>query len=126
MGRVVHHDEKLASRAVRPGRTGHRNNAFGVLQRIVKPVGGKLSLDAVPRPAGTHSLGISALDHKSGDNTVKDHAVIKSLLHQRYKIFHSVRGDIRIQLYFHFISVFHFNGNDRVFHGNVLLFQSYL
>ena len=67
MGRVLVHDEELASGAVRRLGAGHGQHAAGVAQVVVEAVGLELALDAVARAAHAVAVGAAALDHEAGD-----------------------------------------------------------
>ena len=83
-------------------------------QIILETVVGKLTLDAVSRAAHAGAVRASALDHKAFDDAVEDQSVIEAFFYKRDKIVHCIRGNCRVQLCFHDIAVFHFNGNDGV------------
>ena len=67
-----------------------------LVQGVVHAVGGELALDHLVRSAHSGAHGISALDHKSADHTVKDQTVIKSFFDQADKIVDRDRCHIRI------------------------------
>ena len=96
MRRIIYHDEELAAGTVRTGRARHRNHAFGVLQRIVEAVGREFPFDAVAGASHAYALGISPLDHETGDDAMENHSIIKALAHQRHKVFYGIRRNFRI------------------------------
>ena len=59
----------------------------------------EFSLDILIRSTGSISIRVSALDHKSINNTMESKSVIKSILGKLYKICHCNRCGICIQFY---------------------------
>ena len=110
------HDEKLTAGGVRRHRARHGENAAAVLQIVLEAVRGKLTPDAVAGPADAGTLRVAALNHKTGNDAVKNHAVIKALFHERDKVVHRVRCNIGIKLGLDDIAVFHFDGYNRICH----------
>ena len=111
------HHEKLAAGGVGCHGACHGENALFVAQVIFKAVGGELTLDAVAGAAGTGACGVTALNHKTADDAVKDQAVIKSLLNEGDKVIYRVGSDFRIQFCLENAAVFHFKCYDGVAHG---------
>src|SRR4029434_9760077 len=71
-------DEELATVGVGSG-VGHGQDArFGVLE-----IGIEFVLEAISRTAGAVAQRIAPLDHKAGDNAMKDRAVVKRPFHFR-------------------------------------------
>src|SRR5207247_10729032 len=50
------------------------------------------------RPQRVFGIGITTLDHKTGNNSVEDRPIVKAGLGQLDKVFNMIRGHIRIQL----------------------------
>ena len=86
-------------------------------QVVLHAVLGKLALDGVAGAAHAVAVGAAALDHKAGDAAVEDQAVIKALLHQADEVVHAVGGHVGVELGLDDAAVFHFNGHNRIFHG---------
>ena len=110
------HDEELAARGVRRHRARHGQHAAAVLQLVFEAVGGELASDGVARSADALSLRVAALDHKAGDDAVKDHAVIKAFFAQGDEVVDRIRRDLGVELRLHDLAVFHFDGDDRIAH----------
>ena len=88
-----------------------------MLQLIVHAVEQELALDAVAGTAHAGALGAAALDHEAGNDAVEDEAVIKAAVCQRDEVIDRLRRDIRVELGGDDAAVFHFNGHNRIFHG---------
>lgn len=57
------------------------------------------------------------MDHEAGNDAVEDEAVIKAAVCQRDEVIDRLRRDIRVELGGDDAAVFHFNGHNRIFHG---------
>lgn len=114
MGRLLVHDEKLASRGVGVHGTRHGKYAFRMLQFIFHTVLGELALDIVARTAHARALGTAALNHEALDDAVKDQAVIEPLVDQADEIVDGDRGDLGVKLRLDDAAVFHINSNNRI------------
>ena len=69
---VRSHDEELTAGGIRHHAARHRQNAVGVLERVVHAVHGKFTLDVVAGAADARALGIAALNHEAGDAAVEE------------------------------------------------------
>jgi len=107
--RILHHDEKLRSGGIGHHAARHGEHAARMPERVLKAVARKLSADAVTRAACALSKRIAALNHKTGDHTVKNHPIIESAVGQLHKIGHAVWRHVRVKLAFHRAPVFHLN-----------------
>ena len=85
-------------------------------QLVVHPVEEELALDAVAWAAHAGALRAAALDHKTGNNAVEDQSVIEPLIRKEDEIIHGLRGNVRVELCGDDTAVFHFDGNNRIFH----------
>ena len=112
---VLHHKEELAAGAVREHRTCHRENTARVAQIVFKTIVRKLAADRIAGASHAGALRIAALNHKAGNDTVKNGAVVKTLFDERDKIVDRIRGNLRVQLNLDF-AVVCFNGDNRIFH----------
>ena len=119
VGSLLHHDEELASGGVRPHGAGHGQHATVVGQIVLETVLGKLTLDGVAGAADADALGVAALNHEAGNDTVENEAVVEALLHQRDEVVDGVGSHLGVQLGLHDAAVLHFKGDDRILsHGN--------
>ena len=87
-----------------------------MLQIVLEAVCGKLAADAVAGAAHADALRVAALDHKAGDDAVKDHAVVKALADQRNKVIDGIGRDLGVKLRLDDAAVLHFDGDDWI-HG---------
>ena len=99
-----------------------------MLQVIFETVLGELAFDAVSRTAHTGSVRASALDHETFDHAMEDQTIIEAFFDKTDKIVYCIWCDFRIKLCFHYITIFHGNGYDRVCicHNHSLLLQKVL
>ena len=88
-----------------------------MLNRVDDAVLQELTLDVPARAAHAGALGAAALDHEAGNDAVEDEAVIKAAVCQRDEVIDRLRRDIRVELGGDDAAVFHFNGHNRIFHG---------
>ena len=116
MRRVGHHDEELAARAVGDHCACHGENAQRVLEIVLEAVGGKFALDLVTGAARAVAVRVAALDHKTGDNAVKHHTIVKAGIRQRDEVVDGVGRKLGIELTAHHRAAFHFNGHNRICH----------
>ena len=116
VGGVLVHDEELAAGGVGSHGTGHGENTAVMLEIVFEAVAGKLALDAVAGAAGACALGVAALNHKAGDDTVEDDTVVKALVYKGDKVVDCVGGDFGVKLCLHDVAVFHFKGNYGIAH----------
>ena len=108
------HNEELRAGRVRMHCACHGKYARRMLQVIFEAVVCKLTADRISRAAHAGSVRAAALDHKAADDSVEDQSVIEALFNKADKVVDRVRGDLRIKLCLHNISVFHCNCNDRI------------
>ena len=114
VGRILMHDEELGACAVGHHAAGHGKDSSGVLKLIFKAIIGKFPLDAVAGTSHAGAGGISALYHKSGNDTVEDDAVIKALIDKAYEVIDGIGGDVGIELGGDDCAIFHLYGYDGV------------
>ena len=132
VGSLLHHDEELASGGVGPHGAGHGQHATVVGQVIGEAVLGKLTLDGVAGATDADALGVAALNHEAGDDTVEDEAVVEALLHQRDEVVDGVGSHLGVQLGLHDAAVLHFKGDNGILsHGkfpflNIAYFYKFL
>ena len=86
---------------------------------------GKLAFDRVAGTAHTGSVRASALDHKTIDDAMEDQAVIEAFFYKADEIVYCIGRDIRIQLCFDHIAVFHGYGYNWICHSEILLYKKY-
>ena len=117
------HDEELGTGRVRMHGSCHGENAGCMLQRIVKAILGKFTLDGVAGATGSDTLGAAALDHEASDDTVENQTVVEALVHQADEVVYGIGGDFRIKLCFDEIAILHFKSyNGILCHNTYLLF----
>ena len=93
-----------------------------MLQIIRNTVCGKLSLNAVAGASCSVSVRITALNHKTLDDTMKGQSVIELLVTELLEVLHCDRCNFRVKLSLHHTAIFHGNGNCvRLCHCNILL-----
>lgn len=114
------HNEELGTGRIRSHGSCHGKNAGAVFQIIGEAVLAELSPDAVARASGSGSFRAAALNHKALDDTVETKPVVITALNQADKIIHRIRGDFRIKLRLHNITVFHFKSYNWVLSHNIL------
>ena len=114
--RVVMHDEELRACGVGALGTGHGQNTALVLQVVLDAVVEELALDAVAGATHASAFGAAALDHKTGDDSVEDQAVIVVMIAQIDEIINALGCDLRIQLTFDDAAVFHGDLKSRICH----------
>ena len=110
------HDEELGSCRVRISGTCHGEYSALVGQVVLYTICSKFTFNVMTRATHTCSSRITALDHKSGDDTVEDQTVIETFLCQVDKILNTDRRHIRIQLQLHDAAILHLNSNNRIRH----------
>ena len=103
------HDKELASSRVECLAPSKGEHSTLVGDRVCHAIGLKFSFDTVAGAAHPGALGITALDHETRDNPVKDQAVIKALTSQREKIANRLRRSIRIEFSDNLAAVLHLN-----------------
>ena len=67
-----------------------------MLQIISHTIHGEFTLNAVAWTAHTCTLRITALNHKTGNNSVKNQAIIKAFLNEGNKVIHCIRSNFRV------------------------------
>ena len=77
MGRVLVHDKELGTGGVGMHGACHGEDAGRVAEVIGEAVGGEFTWNAVAGAAGAGPLRAAALDHESGNDSVKDQSVVK-------------------------------------------------
>ena len=108
------HDEELASCTVRMHGSCHGKNTCTVFQIIFKTVLVELSFNGVSRTTHAGSVRASALDHEAFDDAMENQTVVEAFVYQADKVIHGVRSDLRIKFCFDDITIFHFDGNNRI------------
>lgn len=119
------HDEELTSRRIRMHGTCHGQNTRGVLQIVGKTILCKFSFDGVTGTTHTGSLRASALDHETGNNTMKDFSIVEMFVCQADKVVDGIWCDFRIEFALHHITVFHCDRNNRIRHDKRSFFFSF-
>ena len=92
---------EIAPTSVTSGRIGmhascHGKHAFGMLQIIGETVLREFAADRIAWAAHAGSLRVSALYHKSFDNSVKNQSVVEIFLNQTDKVVDGCRCDFGI------------------------------
>ena len=82
-------------------------------QIVFKTIVRKLAADRIAGASHAGAIRIAALNHKAGNDTVKNGAVVKTLFDERDKIVDRIRGNLRVQLNLNF-AVICFNGDNRI------------
>ena len=114
MRAVRGHDEELAAGGIRHHAARHRQNAVGVLERVVHAVHGEFTLDVVAGAADARALGVAALNHEARNDTVKNQPVIEAAVCQRNKIADGLRRSFRVEFALHFAAIRHRNNKSRI------------
>ena len=113
---VLMHDEELASAGIGGLGSSHGQHTALMSQVVLHAVEPELALDAVAGTAHAGTLGAAALNHKAGDDTVKDQTVIEAFVDQRDEVAHRLGRYFGIQLSNDLAAVFHFDGYDGICH----------
>ena len=82
-----------------------------MLDGVVVSVSAELAYDLFIRSAHSVTLGISALDHKAGDDSVEYESVIESLAYKLFKILYCNGGSLGIKVDLDHAAVFQFDYN---------------
>ena len=96
-----------------------------MVQVVLEAVGGELAADLIARAAHAVPVRASALDHKTIDDAMEDQAVIEAFFYKADEIVYCIGRDIRIQLCFDHIAVFHGYGYNWICHSEILLYKKY-
>ena len=101
------YNEKLGTGAVIHLGTCHGNRPAGMRQRIVHTIQCEFSLDILTGAAGTVSVGITALHHKSFVDTMKGESVVKAVSRQLQKVLYGNRRRVPVQLHGNLAIILH-------------------
>ena len=110
-----YHNEKLGTSGIRNGRPGHGKNTSFVGEMVGKAITAELPFDTVARAPCSATLGTSALNHKAGNNPVKDQAIIKPLFYQGDKIVDRIGSYSRKKFRLYQPPVFHLDSYQWIF-----------
>ena len=113
------HDKELASGRVGHHAASHAQNAAVMLEIVLgKAVVLELALDAIAGATHAGTLGIAALNHETGDDAVKDEAVIEAAVHKAQEVVDGVRSNLRVELGLDDAAVFHLKGDYGIWHDD--------
>lgn len=107
-------EELAAGRITILGIPGHGNNAFLMFESVFKAVGAEFSRNKVTGIAQAGSQGTAPLNHKAGDDPVKNQSVIETLLGQGNKVANSIGSNVGIEFNFNNAAAFHFDGGQGI------------
>ena len=89
----------------------HGQYTAGMGERILKTVCSKLSGNGLIASAGSVAVGVTTLNHETGDNPVKSEPVIKALIGKMKKVGDGCRGKICIKFSLNGAIIPDFDGN---------------
>ena len=110
------HDEELGRCGIGIHRSGHRQDASGVLELVDDAVGKEFAFDGLFRSAHAGACRVAALDHEAFDDPVENNTVKELFFDERYEVFDRDRCRFGIKLSFDLSAVFHSDSDINVFH----------
>ena len=113
---ILMHDKELAACGVGGGGTGHAQNTALVLQIVLDAVEEKFALNAVAGATHAGALGAATLNHETGDDAVKDQAVIEVSAAQIDEVCNALGCLLGIQFALDDTAVFHGDLKSRICH----------
>ena len=107
----VYKRQELGRSAVRVIGTCHGDDTSHMRNIIFHTICRELTFDGLLRTAGSVSIGIAALDHESGDDTMESQTIVEAFICQIDKVGYRNRGSICIQFQRNRAIILHIDGH---------------